>query len=267
MEFTYRHELKEQRNLDRAPPASHNILEDGITCQPLRDASDAAQTLREVVTRAIGNGYRDMTPLHYRERFGRAIGEGMSHVSLWFAPFTFIPAVGAVSQAGLPALAVTLGALLVPVWMGPMWYFDHLHEKERKPSFHVALSNKKVSAAISHMPEGPARILLQDFSRAANRAFALGEIAVVQQEIVRAHDEPKQLRKLYKKGLQLIENAAKDLHWSTTESTDVRAAFNAGVLPPPQEYARSLDEPYRRLQDELEEVTAQLTTPLRRGCA
>ena len=234
-------------------------------CDALGEAITAVEELRDVTKRSIANDYNDVTSPNCRESFKRALGRGFSYLNILFAPVAFIAAITATSHAGQPTVAFALSALMFPAWMGPAMYFDHIDERERKPSYQFAVSNKKLSAAISRVPEGRAKGFLEDFRRAANRVFALGEIAAVQEKIAHASDGQKYPPKLLRKGLRLIDNAASGLEWDKSEHAAVTAAFNARALPPPHRYVRMLDEFYWDFQQQLSKMESRFTIHPRCG--
>jgi hypothetical protein len=225
-----------------ASPADY-ILQRSTLRQPFRNASAAAQEVRDLVAGAINWGYTDMEPRDNGGGIGRAVWETFAVLAVFLVPVA--------SMAIDPALVIPL----LPVALGPAWLVCSRLEEEKKPRYQFKNVVKSLSATTSCMPEGSAKTLTQDFCTAAKRAFTMAEIAVLQEHILRGDEDPMDLRRLHVKGLALIDQATKDFHWDKREGADIKAAFREGRLPPAREYRELFDERHQQLQRVLAEIT------------
>lgn len=229
--------------MEKLPANDDDILAQSIQHKPFRDAGVAAQEMRNVVVRSIGNGYQDLAPRSEREE------------PWWEGALPAWGVLGVVGSVPLAAVVPLLGLpVMISAVVAAVAYVDR-YDGQKKPSFQFAEVCKEFSGATERLPEGPEKKLSREFALVAKRTFALGEIAALQARIVQGREPVETLRALQKRGFQTIDKLLKDLNYDESQCAQLKEAFRTGQLRQPREYCKLIDEEHDKLQEALLKVT------------
>jgi len=229
--------------MEKVPTNDDDILAQSIQHKPFRDVGVAAQEMRNVIVRSIGNGYQDLAPRSERKE------------PWWEGALPAWGVLGVVGSVPLAAVAPLLG---VPVMISAVvaaWAYVDRYDSQKKPSFQFAEVCKEFSSLTAQIPEGPEKKLSREFALVARRTFALAEIAAIQARIAQGSEPVETLRTLQERGLHTIDKLAKDLNYDEARGAQLKEDFRTGKLQQPHVYCKLIDQEHDKLQEALSKAT------------
>jgi hypothetical protein len=218
------------------------ILQQSLYLTPLRNASARVQDMQNIVQRAVATGYNGTS---------NALGLGES---LWLALLggACLP-LATLVVAGSPVFGAIGIVACAFFGLGAMSNLWETIQVERDPSYYIKREFKKaaraLSAAATPLPDGLLKQSVKNFADEAARDLVLGHVATLQGRIVWGGESMAERKKMFKKGMRLIEEAAQQMLW--TDGGELKTAFSSGRLPEAETFGKRLCEEHGKLQGDL----------------
>ncbi len=223
-----------------APPT---LVDQVIQRRPTHHVKLALSALRDTVEFNINDGFRGNEPPKFSARWAW----GLFPLGVFIALGGVAITSGMSSAAAFVAFLVTTFGIGVPMMFGSVAYLSY----KSRPASQLDTSRRVLEKASRGIADAT-RSRLKRFAALTERLFLVAGISTVQERI-RGGDglSPRRLRKLEKEGLSLVDEAASALRLSPPERGQLKAAFQAGQMPRPEEYLRVLDAAHGSVQDRI----------------
>lgn len=213
-------------------PKIPSLVERVQLCKPFNEASRAIKDVEELIDHCVTTEFQGTPALDRKADYYLCFGG--------FSFFYVVPAGGIAMSLGAPAAVVGIAmCLTIPTLMIGLPIYAFL---AFGPQSELRRSCKRVLAAASALPVASQESLVE-LMHSARRAFHLGKISLVQDKILSNTGQSlRRLRFLERRGIRLVDKAARELRLNENERQCLREAFRAGNLPPVQTYVDAMRE-------------------------
>lgn len=206
---------------------------------PLHEAFDAARNLCRVL-RAHGEQVDEV------ERNVKA--------SVAVGSLTGVALTSTILLAGLGPLFLPF--LVIPGAYGSATLFD---KWQRSSDRQFKTNSEKLDKLIAGMPEGEARTMLEDFSRAAKGGYYLEAAARTFRDIQDVDGaKPKILLEMEAQGSAYVNKAVEVAHWLESDAVRLENEFKRGSFPKPGAFAERVEDHYKQVHAILQKAQDEM---------